>query len=86
LGDYQYRDRFAILTNEYKKLVAGVGTVPALAKFKLVRNHPIAQATAMWNVLDEPDACGLIFRNSKSKLDTAIRIARRYREIPRELR
>jgi hypothetical protein len=85
LTEYQYRDRYAILTNEYKKLMAGAVSVPALHKFKLVKNHPIAQASALWNVCDEPDSCGLIFRSSKAKVETAVRIARRYREIPKEL-
>lgn len=80
IEDFGYRERYALLANEVKKLVGTTLEVP----FTLVKNHPIARARDLWSD-DLPNVCGLVFRNSKETVHTTVRIARRYREVPADL-
>jgi len=77
---YGYRDRYALLAGEVKKLVSTPLEVP----FTLVRNQPIANARVMWSD-DLPNICGLVFRDSRATVHTPMRVARRYPQIPTDL-
>jgi hypothetical protein len=72
---YPYRDRFALA----KQTVSRIG-LPLV----LVKNYPIARATELWSI-DEPTWCGLVFRCSRDPVGVEVRVARKYRELPREL-
>jgi hypothetical protein len=78
--DFGYRDRYALLAGEVKKLVSTPLEVP----FTLVKNHPIKDAPVLWSD-DLPNICGLIFRDSRATVHTPMRVARRYREVPSAL-
>lgn len=53
---------------------------------RLVQNHPITHAHALWRTLpDIPDAKGLVFRKSMDPVGVMVRVARWYREKPEGL-
>jgi hypothetical protein len=79
IEDFGYRDRYALLAGEVKKLL--IGPPSQGAPFTLVKNHPIARAQDLWND-DLPNVCGLVFRDSKASVHTPVRVIRRYSTVP----
>ncbi len=72
---YHYRDRFAFARQQ----VSLVG-LPLV----LVKNYPIARAHELWEI-DEPMWNGLVFRCSRDPVGVPVRVARKYKEVPRAL-
>lgn len=72
---FSYRDRWAMANVKVREL----GT-----PFVIVPNRPILHALEMWRTMPEW-AVGLVYRDSKARFETALRIARFYRELPAAL-
>lgn len=73
LFDFSYRDRFAFVKQQLSLM-----DVPFM---KAVGNYPINTAADLWTKLDPEATCGVVYRQSKGKINAPVLVTRKYSEI-----